>query len=419
MTPRPEHILPRLAPFRNNRRLVVKNQGVSDIISGIQHTHGRHASEYDRICPAFAARDPRDVGRKIWDFLKKNTHYVIEPDDAQTLRSPSAILTLGGNPRVGVDCKSYSLFAAGILDALNRRGYQIPWAYRFASYRIFDKMPHHVFVVINPGANEIWIDPVLPAFDYKKPYQYKTDKNMSLYTIAGIGGRKQKRQEKKAQRQQKRQIKRQATKQKIKATLKKRGRIFVKFNPATASARNSFLLLVKLNVFNLGKRLAALVARDPSGLKKFWEKLGGNWASLQKNIAQGAARKHGKAVGALPAVAAAIAAATPIVVKVIDLLKKAGIGTEDLAAAAKKVVQKVVARKIENAPEGEPIQPEESDFEGAAEGVDVPEESEISEEMQEESESESEDGEGMAGPGVNAIIPLAGIALGVYFLTKK
>lgn len=416
MSPRPEHILPRLAPFQNSRRLVIANQSVSDIISGIRLTHGRHAREYDAISSQFVGRNTKDTCRRIWDFLKKNTHYVIEPDEAQTLRSPAAILHLGSRPGVGVDCKSYSLFAAGILDSLNRKGYNIPWAYRFASYRPFDKMPHHVFVVVNPGmANEIWIDPVLPAFDYKKPYLYKTDKNMSLYSIAGteIGRVRRTKQQRKE--------KRQATKQKIKKALQKRGRVFVKFNPATASARNSFLLLVKLNVFNLGKRLAALVARDPSGLKKFWEKLGGNWSNLQKNIAQGAARKHGKAVGALPAVAAAIAAATPIVVKVIDLLKKAGISTDDLAQAAKKVVTKVVQRKIDNAPEGEPIEPTADDLASSAEAVqDIPEESAIEEAAAEDVEEESaEDGEGMGKIGGNILLPLAAVGVGLYLLKKS
>jgi hypothetical protein len=39
------------------------------------------------------------------------------------------------------------------------------------------KLPHHVFVVVNPSTNnEIWIDPVVKAFDYKKQYFYKIDK---------------------------------------------------------------------------------------------------------------------------------------------------------------------------------------------------------------------------------------------------
>ena len=59
-------------------------------------------------------------------------------------------------------------------------------------------------------------------------------------------------------------------KQKIKKALQKRGKLFVKFNPATVSARNSFLLLVKLNVFNLGKRLVQMILKML--LKKLFRK---------------------------------------------------------------------------------------------------------------------------------------------------
>ena len=144
-------------PFKGERKILMKNQGVSDIITGILATHKMHREEYDRISDQFNAPTAREVGQKVYDFLAKNTKYRVEPDSRQTLRGPGAILRIGATD-AGLDCKSYSLFIGGVLDSLNRKGHNIPWAYRFASYRPFDKTPHHVFVVANPKTNnEIWL----------------------------------------------------------------------------------------------------------------------------------------------------------------------------------------------------------------------------------------------------------------------
>jgi len=150
----------KLTPFNNSAKMLVPDQQVSDIITGMLNAHTKYAPEYQKIAQSFAGRDVKSTARNIYDFLKNNVNYVIEPDDKQMLKSPSAILYTGKT--TGSDCKNYALFTAGILDALNRAGFPIKWTFRFASYRMFDKMPHHTFVVINPDTNkEIWIDPVL------------------------------------------------------------------------------------------------------------------------------------------------------------------------------------------------------------------------------------------------------------------
>jgi len=105
----------------------------------------KSTKEYDILAPKFAARSAEQIARNVFNYLKNNTYYVVESDSRQTLRSPSAILALGANPKVGLDCKSYALFIAGILAAFQRKGMRINWCYRFASYRLTDKLPHHVF----------------------------------------------------------------------------------------------------------------------------------------------------------------------------------------------------------------------------------------------------------------------------------
>lgn len=337
------NVLAKLTPYQNNLKVVSYSQSVGDIISGILATHARYRTEYDKICNQFKGQSAIIIAKKIYDFLKANTHYVIESDSRQTLRSPTAILHLGGNPKIGLDCKSYALFIGGILDALNRAGKKINWSYRFASYKMFDKLPHHVFVVINPGSkNEIFVDPVLPTFNNRKPYNFKIDKKpMALIAVAGIGRHKKTKAEKKEKRK------------KILNKIKKVGRILVKFNPATATARNAFLVLLKVNLLQLAVKLERLKQNgNTNQLNSFWEKIGGNVHSLNKNIDDGVRhakkRKKMEGVGVVMAIPAAIAAATPIILKITQLLKEAGIDTSDLEKAGKKILNRVVAKKVDD-----------------------------------------------------------------------
>ena len=354
-----------LPPFKHNSNVLVYNQGIGDIISGILLTHNKYAKDYDRISEKFWKGNAKLTAKCIYDFLKVNTHYIVEPDAKQTLRSPSAILYLGSDKKTGLDCKSYSLFIAGILDSLKRKGFPINWCYRFASYKAYSKLPHHVFVVLNPGTNnEIFIDPVLQKFDLKKQYYHFIDKQpMALIAMAGtdsLGRTKRTKEERRARKA--------ARKEKIKAKIKKVGRVLVKFNPATASSRNAFLLLVKLNAFNLARRLYKLLTTNPSRLKKFWEKIGGNFNNLQRNILQGAKQKAPaesvNGIGVLPAIAAAIAAATPIVLKVVSLLKSAGIDVSDLEKKAGNIVKSIIEKKVDETAESQEAAEEASEDSG-------------------------------------------------------
>jgi hypothetical protein len=154
--------------------ILVKDQDVDDIISGIVKKHKECTSYYDRIYGAFNIPGSWwDVGQRLWEFCKNEIEYRIESVKWQWVSSPQSILKNGH-----CDCKGYALFIAGMLDAMKRAGEDIDWCYRFASYQILNSTPGHVFVVINPGqgSDEIWIDPVLDSYDLKFPRPvWKTD----------------------------------------------------------------------------------------------------------------------------------------------------------------------------------------------------------------------------------------------------
>lgn len=352
------NLLANLKPFANKSHILVNDQQVSDIITGLLNTHNQYKSEYDKIASSFKGRTDKETGKKIYTFLKNNVKYVIEPDSRQTLKSPAAILYTGKT--TGSDCKNYSLFTGGILSALNRMGANIKWCYRFASYRMFDKMPHHVFVVINPNtANEIWVDAVLPKFNLKKQYYYKTDKkvnDMALVAVAGIGAPK-KRQEKRAAKKAAKPAKKAARKEllkkkatKLKASIKKAGKVTLKF--AAAPVRNSFLLLVKLNFKNLAGKLQKGIDKAPDKIKTFWENAGGSYKTLTIAVGQGINKKAigvmGMQLGAAPVPAAAAAVtAAPLLVKVASVLKSIGIDPETIIDFASDKLKQVANDKLE------------------------------------------------------------------------
>lgn len=167
-------LLDQLPPYKDAWILINDNQAVPDIINEVCDAHSEFASYYDNLSSFFEDEDTTVVCENIYRFLKQNIKYKEESEKEQTSALPTGILIRGKG-----DCKHYSGFSAGILDAINRSGQRINWCYRFASYRIWDRTPHHVFVVVNPGTNnEIWIDPT-PGADEMTPV-WQIDKTVKV-----------------------------------------------------------------------------------------------------------------------------------------------------------------------------------------------------------------------------------------------
>lgn len=180
-------ILQKLSPFQNFKKVLITDQSTKDIVNGIVNTLDQYHDEYNKISKYFLGSDVRETAKNIWVFLKNNVPYFIESGNFQTLRSPSAILSMP----MGADCKSYALFTAGIFESLNfKKDLKVPFAFRFASYKNNSKEFGHVFIVLYPETNkEIWIDPVLDKFDdrSKTPTYYKDKKvKMSLVQMSGV-----------------------------------------------------------------------------------------------------------------------------------------------------------------------------------------------------------------------------------------
>ncbi len=143
-------------PMYQGEYITIKeDQTVPDIMTEIVAAHKEFREYYDSIAIYFAADTTKKICENIYFFLKKNVRYKEESKEEQTTALPSRILTIQQG-----DCKHYASMAGGILDALNRQGYNIEWFYRFASYEFLQRTPYHVFVVvIDDDGQELWIDP--------------------------------------------------------------------------------------------------------------------------------------------------------------------------------------------------------------------------------------------------------------------
>lgn len=185
--PTPSALLKILKPFRNDEKIIVHDQSVGDIIGAILETHNRYKNQYDLIYPYFVGSNEEETAHNVFNFLKSNVKYNVEPEDLQTVKSPAAIIATG---KSGSDCKNYALFINGVLDAYRRNeNLDFSLAYRFASYEDNEKTPQHVFSVMTIDGKEIWTDPVLSFFNQKKyPYFYKDKKikDMALVALSGF-----------------------------------------------------------------------------------------------------------------------------------------------------------------------------------------------------------------------------------------
>ena len=179
-------------PAFQGKEMVVRpsRHTTNQIINEVLEAHRFFAPDYDRLIEKISFGSGGQVLENVFDFCRENLHYVIESSNYQSTRSPAGIIELGNDRGIGVDCKHYSGFIAGVLDAINRaKGKRVyDWCYRFASYDGSEE-PEHVFVVVKKeDGKEIWVDPVLLFFNqrFPRPNYYKDKTVNMLARISGV-----------------------------------------------------------------------------------------------------------------------------------------------------------------------------------------------------------------------------------------
>ena len=154
-------LLAELPPYRDEWVMRKKHQQVKDIVKWTIDAYPRFESDYDRIGMFFLGASVAETCENLYTFLIRNVRYVEEGVDWQSIERPAGILIRGF-----CDCKGYANFIGGCLGAINRmNGYCIDWNFCFASYKIEERTPYHVFIVARDNNGEIFVDPTPGAND--------------------------------------------------------------------------------------------------------------------------------------------------------------------------------------------------------------------------------------------------------------
>lgn len=335
----------KLPGITGQRKLIAAQQTTNDIINAVIGQHNINVKQAKNIAHYFDAGDIYQTCQNIWNFLKYEVPYKVEPANKQTAKTISRIVYDAANGTGKNDCKHYSNFAGAVLHCLG-----IPFCYRFAGYSNYSNLPTHVYIVANPGKNQLILDAVLNSFDTEKPYKVKIDKNMALYKLSGIEAD---------------EIMIGGIWDKVKKAAKKVGNSVAKTASAIkkgavtvgmAVPRNAFLLLLRFNVHGWA-----------TGLKNknfdqlaWWKDFGGNRTELMAVIKEGASKKRIlgiendmlydiNAIGVEPiSTTAALASAAPIIAKVSSILneaEKVSNAVEKISSPVNKTLQAVNTAK--------------------------------------------------------------------------
>ncbi len=162
------------------------NGNTADIIETVLYGDTKSAWYTKVFAPTLKGATVLSTCRNIWQFLKTQVPYVLDPAGEQYIKAPGVLV----DDRAG-DCKSFSVFAGSILQNLG-----IPYRFRFTSYDRNDSTKTHVYVVVD-GPTEIIIDAVWTGpFNTQKPFFFVEDKRGGkglvhgggIKKVAGIGG---------------------------------------------------------------------------------------------------------------------------------------------------------------------------------------------------------------------------------------
>jgi len=146
----------------------------SDIRMAIVKAVPKATAQTKEIAKYFKGRTQEETCRKIFDFLKNKVRYKADGAE-QIIQLPSAIL----RPNAVADCKSYSLFTAGILSNLG-----IPYNFVLTSYND-NPVPGHIYVETKDGCI---IDAVWGHFNSEKPAKFKYKIPMNVRYLSGMTG---------------------------------------------------------------------------------------------------------------------------------------------------------------------------------------------------------------------------------------
>ena len=302
--------------FVNGKITLVKdNAGTQDIIQALCNVVpvAVYQCKGNIDSMIFKSGNPLVDAERCCRYIRSNVKYKADGFSEQNIQLPGRMF----QDTKQADCKSFSLAFVGMMGAL-----KYDCGFRFASYRS-NKIPTHVYNFVLCNGKKYIFDACVENLKESTRHTYLQDMKVQYLTGVPIMANDIEYIGKKS----------------------KGGKGGAK-KILLAPVRGAFLSLLKLNVRGLATKLSKAIAKDESTTKAMWEKLGGSYNTLKKNVDSAKGRKAifgeskknkgVRGMGFYPEdtedsyigvvdwalIGTTIAAATPALIAVARLLKK-------------------------------------------------------------------------------------------------
>ena len=135
-------------------------QSAEEIIKALKRAEYESRDASKALQKYFNESDKKKVAAKVWYFLRNELIYLAEPKSNQTARTINRILHDALNKNATVDCKHYSVFAVGVLNACG-----VPAWFTFVGQNRNVKKPNHVYASALINGRIYCIDACRKHFD--------------------------------------------------------------------------------------------------------------------------------------------------------------------------------------------------------------------------------------------------------------
>ena len=143
----------------------------SDIVECWKRCYEQFKDQPRELVSDIASGTIDEKCQDVFDYMIKNTHYLLDRDGEQLIKSPARLLADGCG-----DCKSYTMFIACCLHCLG-----IPCKVRFVNFDGGSQFTHVYPVAVDEQGQEIILDACeldtdgTPLYDYARRYEKKKD----------------------------------------------------------------------------------------------------------------------------------------------------------------------------------------------------------------------------------------------------
>lgn len=165
-------------------RVIYRGEGMTDdIFARIRADIPEAISQtkvFSRCLYDACGRDTEMLLRELYSFLVDNVRLCIDPIGVQYVKKPAALVHDSDRR---ADCKSYSIFIASVLANLN-----IPFRFKFCSWKPYDKNVRHVFIEAHPddGVRRRVLDVNLKRYNTEKLPNYN-NRYIDMTQIYSVG----------------------------------------------------------------------------------------------------------------------------------------------------------------------------------------------------------------------------------------